>query len=107
MGKTRRKTPDDLLAPPKPDSGLPFEITYHAIKRFQSRIAGMPFHAAARELEILACTAKRTGGRTRHGDELWEATNGDRIRFVVKRDGSRRICPTVLLPSLREDPADV
>lgn len=99
MSKTRRKTEEDCYAAPKRvDTGLPFELTLHALERFRDRMAGVSLAAARHEMKIIARSAKRTESRTRHGDDIWVATNGDPIRFVIKRDGSRRICVTTLLP---------
>lgn len=104
MGKTRRREPE-VYADPKPDTGLPFELTMHAVERFRDRggAAAMSFAASSRDLETLARTARRTEGRTRRGDEIWEAIDGSPVRFVVKKDGSRRICVTLLEPRPRKE----
>lgn len=100
MGKTRRRDPEVFAAPMREDTGAPFEITRHAAERFQQRIAGLPLGAAWKELNVLAMSARKTGATTRMGDEIWEATDGAPLRFVVKKDGSRRICVTLLDPNL-------
>lgn len=70
----------------------------HAIEQLRDR--HMPSFSIARasvEARILSMTAKRTGVHTGCGDEVWIATDGAPIQFVVKPDGhGGRICVTVL-----------
>ena len=52
------------------------------------------------EAKILARSAQRTEARTPAGQEVWVATDGEPVRFIVKRDGDgRRTCVTVLAPA--------
>lgn len=101
MGRTyRNKDPEEQPRNQRaPESGLPFTVTAHAVDRFAARVVGNWPHAMARrELEALARSARRTEDRTPLGDEVWEATDGDPVRFVVKMDAQlgHRVCVTLL-----------
>jgi hypothetical protein len=103
MGRTqkRRERPD--TRPSRRDyreEALPFRLTEHAAEQFRDRILGPSWslHFATKELRSLARTAAKTDFRGRHGEEVWFATDGAPVRFVVKVDGGERICVTVLAP---------
>lgn len=82
-------------------------VTDHAAERFVKRIApGFTVFRARRELAALASSARKTGGRTPNGAEIWEVTDGMPFRLMVRTNsnGSRTIV-TILLPE--ECPQDV
>jgi|SRR5579875_120239 len=78
--------------------GLPFAFSDHAIEQLRQR--HMPSFTIARtrvEARILSASARRTDAKTASGDDVWIATDGAAIQFVVKDDGrGGRICVTVL-----------
>ena len=105
MGKDRRRHGRPRLSE-KPADGLPFEVTEHAVQRFRERVAALSsFARASHEVANLARTARRTDERTAAGEEVWIATDGAPIRFVVKSaERGRRICVSVL-EALEEPPS--
>jgi hypothetical protein len=84
---------------PKRRHDGPFFISGHAFDQFRERICPQLSPGRARvECMIISRTAERTQGRTGTGDEIWCATDGAPIRFVVRDDAGARICLTVLAP---------
>lgn len=82
----------------------PFYVTAHAIDRFRERMCpGFSFGQARRELLVLSMSAKRTEDRTRRGAEIWMATDGAALRFIVQRSSASRICVTICLPLEAEE----
>lgn len=98
MSRTHRRARGQRrrLAP-----GAPFGLSDHAVDQFRARVA--PQLTIARcwvEAKILARSAQRTEHRTPTGSEIWIATDGEAVRFVVNRDADgRRTCVTVLGPA--------
>lgn len=97
MSRTARRNPmhRHRLAP-----GLPFGLSDHAIEQLRDRV--IPQFTIARcwvEAKILARTATRTERRTGDGCEIWIATNGAPVRFIVRNEQGRRTCVTVLAPA--------
>ena len=97
MGRSHRHTGSGAAKPKT--YGAPFAITNHAIEQFRDRVApGLTIGKARHEAIILSRSATRTEDRTGAGEELWVATDGAPVRFVVKTDGGRRVCVTILAP---------
>jgi hypothetical protein len=94
VGKTHR---ENYAAPPRRRYDGPFFVTGHAVDQFRERVVPQFTTGRARvELLILAASAQRTDRRTGTGDEVWVATDGAPIRFVVRDERGSRVCLTVL-----------
>jgi hypothetical protein len=75
-------------------------LTSHAIDRFQEYVMPSSSRGRARaEAIAVSMSARRTEERTALGQDVWVATDGVKVRFVVKLDGSARICVTCLRPA--------
>lgn len=95
MSRTHRRT-GSVNAHPK-TYGAPFAVTSHAIDQFRARVApGLTVGKARAEAIILSRSAKRSEDRTGAGDEIWVATDGAPVRFVVRLSEGKRVCVTVL-----------
>jgi hypothetical protein len=80
--------------------GLPFAITEHAVETLRARVMPQLTYGRVQvEARILARSAQKTERATGCGDEIWIATDGQPIRFVVKNEGGKRVCVTVLAPA--------
>ena len=104
MGRTRRTRNGGAEGRPRTQHplkpGMPFVVSEHAIIRFRERIAPLQsFLRARHEVEFLASTSKKTEDRTPGGEEVWEASDGAPIRFIVRRDHrGPAVCVSVLAP---------
>jgi hypothetical protein len=73
-------------------------MTSHAIERFREYVMpSSPYGRARSEAIAVSMSSRKTGQRTPVGDEVWEASDGVKVRFVVKRDGGAKVCVTVLM----------
>ena len=98
MGRTHRNAAHQEVRRSSGPSN--FFVTGHAFDQFYERVApGLTPGRAKTECLIVARTARRTDNRTGTGDEIWVATNGTPVEFVVRRDpNGNRTCLTVLAP---------
>lgn len=106
MGRSHRRT-GSIDARPK-THGAAFGLTAHAIEQFRDRVApGLTLGAARMEAIVLSRSAVHRGDHTGEGAEIWIATDGAPVRFVVRNSGGRRVCVTVLGPDDRDDGPEV
>lgn len=95
MGRTHRGSASRTFKRPSRDGA--FGITDYAVEQLRQRhMPSFTFDRVRVEAKILAATARRTDRRAPDGAEIWEATDGYPIAFVVKNDQGRRVCVTVL-----------
>jgi hypothetical protein len=104
---------EDRSAPPRRSAqgstGGAFHITSHAAARFRERVApGLNYYGARLECIALSKSAVRTPRRTRSGDEVWVASDGAPVQFIIKVDPEYRlpVCCTVFGPDDHIDEAD-
>lgn len=96
MGRTVSRTDRPRSHQPPVPAGA-FALTEHALEQLRARhMPALNERHVRFEAKILARTARRTENRTPRGEEIWVATDGYPIEFVVKNDQGRRVCVTVL-----------
>lgn len=81
-------------------------FTQHAVDRFRARCApGLTYAHALRELKFLSQSARRLKEHTASGEEKFEASDGSKLVFVVKRghSGDGLTCVTVLYGDEEQD----
>lgn len=83
----------------------PFFISWHAAERFRERVApGLTVTHARAEAVALARSARKTDMKSPRGDDIWIATDGAPVRFIVRKDPRvGLICATVLGADDRDD----
>ena len=73
-----------------------FDITSHAVDRYIERYAvGATFEQGRRDLERLLADASPLKEKSISGQELWRCAEPPML-FVIKPDGGKIVCVTVL-----------
>lgn len=106
MGKTRKKTHAPPFMQGRRHDGAAFVLSHNALERFRERVCPQFSIGRARyEARALVASAVKTPNNIR-GDEVWLATNGAPVRFIVRNEGGRRTCVTVLAAQGPNEPED-
>jgi len=87
-------------------TGGAFHVTSHAAARFRERVApGLNYYGARLECIALSKSAVNTGRKTARGEQIWEATDGAPVVFIVKTDHAYRL-PVAVTVFGANDPID-